>query len=231
LVVSDKRFVFLISGSPDGVPNELLWELAEGMSFVVTVDSGANWAHAAGLIPDLLIGDLDSCSEVARAAFAEQDVEEIVFPVDKDASDLELALEELARRGYTDLVATNVLGGRVDHELAALGNLVAAGEKGLAITVVEPSQSLIFLNATGARRQLTLAFGEGLDVSSAPFVSLVPWGGAAVVSASGFKWELDHACLAPTSSLGISNLPTATSPHIALHEGALIVVVQTPAVS
>ncbi|MCL1879515.1 MAG: thiamine diphosphokinase [Actinomycetia bacterium] len=225
----DSRFVLLVSGSPRGASAELLWELASGMSFVVAVDSGAEWCRAAGVIPDLLIGDLDSCTAESRAAFATQDVEVLVFPVDKNASDLELAIDELVTRGFSDLVATNVTGGRTDHELAALGNLVAAGERGLAVTAVEPQETLIFMNAPGVRQELKLNFGEGISLENAPTVSLIPWGAAAEVSASGFKWPLEKATLLPTASRGVSNIPVSAEPRIYLHQGALIVVVQTPA--
>jgi thiamine pyrophosphokinase len=235
-MVGDKRFVMLVCGSPRGVSPELLWELAEGMSFVVAVDSGAEWLSEAGVIPDLLIGDMDSCSQKTRDSLRELEVEEIVFPVAKDASDLELALAEIQKRGYTDLVATNVLGGRLDHELVALGNLVAAGEereggeKGLAITVVEPNQTLIFLNSPGARQQLHLNFSADLNPDDAPTISLLSWGGQAVVSEKGFQWPLDHATLSPNSSLGLSNIPNSGEPSIELHSGAAIVIIQTPAV-
>jgi thiamine pyrophosphokinase len=227
---ADKRFAMLVSGSPLGTAPEILWEISEGMSFVVAVDSGAKWCFEAGVIPDLLVGDLDSLDPEIAQAFKEQSVETIAFPSEKDASDLELALEEILDRGFTDLVATNVIGGRIDHELAALGNLAAVGERGLAVTVVESDQTLIFLNNPGARTELQVALGPDVANAADITVSLIPWGGAAVVSATGYKWELDHAELHPAKSLGLSNVPTAIEPKIELHSGSLIVIVPAPAV-
>jgi thiamine pyrophosphokinase len=225
---TDTRFVMLVSGSPVGATSELLWQLAEGMSFIVAVDSGAEWCSAAGLIPDLLVGDMDSISPAVRAAFAEQEVEEIALSPEKDASDFELALEEVLRRGYTDLVATNVLGGRLDHELAALGNLATCGEQGLAITVVEPTQTLVFMNNPGVRQMLRLNYGDDISPEDSPLVSLIPWGGPATVSLTGFQWELDHAVLSPAKSLGVSNKLVSESSLVELHQGSLIIVVQAP---
>jgi thiamine pyrophosphokinase len=227
---ADKRFAMLVSGSPLGTAPEILWEMSEGMSFVVAVDSGAKWCFEAGVIPDLLVGDLDSLDPEIAKAFEEQSVETIAFSSEKDASDLELALEEILDRGFTDLVATNVIGGRIDHELAALGNLAAVGERGLAVTVVESDQTLIFLNNPGARTELQVAFGSDVAHAAEITVSLIPWGGVAVVSATGFKWELDRAELHPAKSLGLSNVPTAVEPRIELHSGSLIVIVPAPAV-
>ena len=227
---ADKRFAMLVSGSPLGTAPEILWEMSEGMSFVVAVDSGAKWCFEAGVIPDLLVGDLDSLDPEIAEAFKEQSVQTIAFPSEKDASDLELALEEILDRGFTDLVATNVIGGRIDHELAALGNLAAVGERGLAVTVVESDQTLIFLNNPGARTELQVAFGSDVANAAEITVSLIPWGGVAVASATGYKWELDHAELYPAKSLGLSNVPTTVEPRIELHSGSLIVIVPAPAV-
>ena len=228
--VSEKRFAMIVSGSPLGVGQELIWGLAEGMSFVVAVDSGAKWCYEAGVIPDLLIGDLDSLDSDIVQAFTDQEVEIISFSVDKDASDLELAIEEIIQRGYKDLVATNVIGGRIDHELAAIGNLAAAGEQGLAVTVVETDQTLIFLNNPGARTRLQVELGADIDANSKISVSLIPWGGIANVTVTGYKWELDQVDLDPNKSLGISNSPITVDPLIELHKGALIVVVPAPGV-
>ncbi|MCL2883358.1 MAG: thiamine diphosphokinase, partial [Coriobacteriia bacterium] len=224
-----QRFALLVSGSPCGAAPELLWELAEGMSFIVAVDSGADWLCAANLIPDLIVGDLDSCSAESLRILREQEVEELVYPTAKDATDLELALAEVAQRDYGNLVATNILGGRSDHALAALGNLVQAVQRGLAVTVVEPTETIIILSAASPHDHLTLDFADGLEAGQAPTISLIPWGGPAEVSASGFQWQLDHATLSPLQSLGVSNLPVAAQPRIDLHQGDLLVIVQVPA--
>ncbi|MCL2632302.1 MAG: thiamine diphosphokinase [Coriobacteriia bacterium] len=228
---NEKHFAMLVSGSPLGVAPEVLWEMSEGMSFVVAVDSGAKWCFEAGVIPDLLIGDMDSIDPEIVKVFQDQDVETITFSSEKDATDFELAINQIIERGYSDMVATNVVGGRIDHELAAIGNLVAAGRKGLAVTVVETDQTLIFLSNPGARSRLQVALGSDLDNMSDLTVSLVAWGGVATVSAVGYKWELDRAELHPNSSLGVSNVPTAVEPVIEVHSGDLIVVVPAPAVS
>lgn len=227
---SDKRFAMLVSGSPLGVTPEVLWEMSEGMSFVVAVDSGAKWCYEAGVVPDLLVGDLDSVEKNIAESYLQQDVEVVAYPADKDASDIELAIDLIIERGYVDLVATNVIGGRIDHELAALGNLAAAGERGLAVTVVETDQTLIFMNSPGARSRLQVELGASVESVSQITVSLIAWAGEATVSATGYKWELDHATLSPTSSLGLSNVPVAVEPVIELHSGSLIVVVPAPAV-
>jgi thiamine pyrophosphokinase len=239
------RCALLISGSPRGVAPALVSRLAETTDFIVAVDSGAELVRQAGLTPDLLLGDFDSISPATLAAFRAAGVECATYDAYKDATDIELALEELRHRGFTAVLATNVLGGRVDHELASLGSLAAAAEQGMAVTVVEERESCVFLSAASERMN-----GAGASASSinerpkngvAPratlrldfsrtkrpaFISLIPWGGEATVSISGVEWELDHAPLAPTSSRGVSNTPKTTQVQIKAHQGTLIAILE-----
>ena len=70
---------------------------------VVAADSGVGHALALGLTVDLVIGDLDSAvpDDVARAAAAGARVHR--FPADKDATDLELALDAARTFGATSV--------------------------------------------------------------------------------------------------------------------------------
>src|SRR5271167_4453733 len=62
---------------------------------LVAVDGGTKHCQQLELKPDLIIGDLDSCSPDLRDYFS--DVPCKKFPIDKDKTDLELALDELMR--------------------------------------------------------------------------------------------------------------------------------------
>jgi thiamine pyrophosphokinase len=213
----------IVSGSPVGSAPELVAHLASHVGFVVAVDSGAEVVRAAGVRPDLVLGDFDSIDPQLLASLRAEGVESVAYDAYKDSSDLELALAMLRQRGFTTLIATNVLGGRIDHELAALGNLAASVEQGAKTVLVEETESCVFLTASADRGEGVL----GLEFFSAPapaLISLVPWGGEAIVSIQGVEWELDHAVLAPASSRGVSNVLRATHVDIKVHAGTVIVV-------
>ena len=70
---------------------------------VIAADSGLHVARALNLRVDLLVGDLDS---VSPEAIADTPIER--HPVDKDATDLELAIDAAVRRGASHMV---VIGG------------------------------------------------------------------------------------------------------------------------
>jgi thiamine pyrophosphokinase len=88
-------------------------------AFVIAADSGLHAALALGVDVDLLIGDLDSADPTAVAEARRAGAAVDVHPADKDATDLELALEAAADRGSTRV---RVIGGssldRIDHFIA-----------------------------------------------------------------------------------------------------------------
>src|SRR5262245_40434058 len=87
---------------------------------VVAADSGVGHALALGLAVDLVIGDFDSAepAHVERAIALGARVDR--HPADKDATDLELALDAARELGATEITVLGVGGGRLDHLLANL---------------------------------------------------------------------------------------------------------------
>jgi thiamine pyrophosphokinase len=171
------------------------------------------------------LGDFDSVSPQTLEHFRAKGVESVTYDAYKDSSDLELALSVLRQRGFETVIATNVLGGRIDHELAALGNLAAFAERGTRVVLAEENESCVFLSAFEGCAESALE----LEFSSAPapsVISLIPWGGEAVVSIQGVEWELDHATLVPASSRGVSNVVASSRVAITVHKGTAIVVLQ-----
>jgi thiamine pyrophosphokinase len=230
--VECSRYALVVSGSPVRGGGARIAQLAKTASAVVAVDSGAEALRAVGITPNLLLGDFDSIRWETLEAFRATGVELSAHDAYKDATDLELALNELCRRGYTDVVATNALGGRIDHELATLGNLAAAAEQGMAVSLIEEGESCVFLSAAGGRHTLRLSDVSGRGVTGSgslmpvSFISLIPWGGEATVSVRGVEWELNHAVLVPASSLGVSNVPRASHVDVEVHAGTTIVVLE-----
>jgi thiamine pyrophosphokinase len=209
----------LISGSPAGVSGELLRALQEHVIFTVAVDSGANWAHMAGIEVDLVLGDLDSIDNAVCACFRQQNAAFLTVDAHKDETDLELALSELTRRGFTAVLATNVLGGRLDHELASLGALARMPR--LHPLVIEDTSALIFLSAQEAgRSQVRLA---GI-CKLGGLVSILPINGEATVTTTGMQWDLHGETLRAFDPRGVSNIVRVEGAAIEVQSGDVLVV-------
>jgi thiamine pyrophosphokinase len=200
---------------------------------------------------DLVLGDFDSIDPWTLMYLRSKGVAIVSYDSHKDATDLELALNMVWQRGFMTAVATNVLGGRLDHELAALGNLAMMAERGMAVSIVEESECCVFLSAHGEQGEGNVCDSRGsrsacgvlasrgvlssrnalrLDFSSTPapsFISLISWGGAATVSIKGVKWELDQVTLASFSSRGVSNVVVGQQVDITVHEGTIVALLET----
>jgi len=97
---------------------------------VIAADSGLDHAVAAGLRPALLVGDLDSISASGRMWAYAHETEVQEHPVDKDASDTELAIAAALRvPGVQQLLVLAGDGDRLDH---MLGTILALGHPSLS---------------------------------------------------------------------------------------------------
>src|SRR3954453_6097540 len=91
---------------------------------IIAADSGLDHAVAAGLRPSVLVGDLDSISAHGKMWAYAHELEIDEYPLDKDATDTELALVRAAQTDADSLLVFGAAGERFDH---ALGTIAALG--------------------------------------------------------------------------------------------------------
>lgn len=94
--------------------------------FIIGVDGGAAHCHKLGIVPDVILGDLDSIPLEILTEYRTKQVTIKQYPTRKDAADLELALELAVEHG-ADSIDIFALGGRWDMSLANI--LMAANTK------------------------------------------------------------------------------------------------------
>ena len=85
---------------------------------VVAADGGLDHALALRLHVTVAVGDFDSASEAALVAAGITDTRLEEHPAEKDATDLELALDAAAALGPRRILVVGSDGGRLDHLLA-----------------------------------------------------------------------------------------------------------------
>ena len=91
-------------------------ELAKN-SLVVAADAGADRLLKFNIVPDWIIGDLDSGSEKTITKLEDW----TVTNKDVQKTDLDKAVDYAFEKGVKDIVIVGWEGGRIDHTLAALG--------------------------------------------------------------------------------------------------------------
>ncbi len=84
----------------------------------IAADGGLYHCRNCDLVPDILIGDFDSVSAEMLEDYRRRQCTVLEFPVDKDATDLELAVNTAIERGSSVIHLFGVLGGRWDMSLA-----------------------------------------------------------------------------------------------------------------
>lgn len=182
--------------------------------FVIAADGGLAMAERLGLHVDLIVGDLDSADAVSVQLAQERGAIVERHPEDKDATDLELALNAAAARGRERVV---IIGGtgldRIDHLLAN------------AALVSAPRFSHLRVEWRMARSRV-FALHDSLEVEGEPgdIVSIVPMGGPVTVTATGLEWGLQNEVLEPDRSRSISNRLTGHTAHISASRGQALVI-------
>jgi len=219
-------------------------ELLRPDDHVIAADGGTRHALAAGAVPDVIIGDLDSLSPDERARAEAAGSRVIQFSPRKDETDLELALRHAAREGATEIVILAALGGRLDQTIANL-LLLALPELGrLDVRVVDGAQTAFLIRGEGpgpdalapaspinrgVRGRMADDPGRGgVSIAGLPgdTLSLIPLGGDAVgVTAEGVEWPLHEDTLRFGLARGVSNVFRAEQAHVRVREGVLLCVV------
>ena len=185
-----------------------------GASTVIAADGGLDRATALGLDVDVVIGDLDSVSAGALAAAEAAGARIVRHPEAKDATDLELALDEAVRLGARSVLLVASAEGRLDH---LLGSLVLLGAEPYAAIELDAIVGEALVHVVRGERALRGSPGE--------LLSLIAVGGPATgVVTSGLDFPLASETLRPGSSRGLSNVFTATEARVALDAGVLLAI-------
>jgi thiamine pyrophosphokinase len=211
--------VIVVSGGLAPDPTEV-GPLPAG-AFVIAADSGLEHAAALGLAVDVLVGDLDSVSPPAVLAAEAAGVQVERHPVDKEATDLELALDRALALGATRVTVVSGGGGpRLDHHLAELILLAAERFAPLRIDA-----------RIASARAVPIHGGEGVSLVGKPgaVLTLLALGGPAVgVTTAGLRWPLRAETLQAGSTRGVSNEIVSGPVHVQLRAGSLLAVGSQP---
>ncbi len=179
---------------------------------VVAADGGLDSALAAGLSVDVVVGDFDSVSPEALETAEAAGTRVVRHPRAKDATDLELALDEAAAFGPRRIVVVGVADGRLDHLVAGLLLLGAERYAGFELDGLLGSAT-----AHVVRRERLLE-GEPGELLSL----LALHGPAESVATEGLVYPLRGETLLPGSSRGVSNVFAATEARVAVGRGVLV---------
>jgi len=180
---------------------------------IVAADGGALVCERWGILPQVVVGDMDSLGRDGTERLRARGARIEAYPREKDQTDLELAIAAARKAGADEVVIVAAFGGRrLDHEIAnvlllAEGPRVSAVRGGTTMRVIRDGERIALEGETG------------------DLVSLVPLGGDAEgVRTDGLRYALRDETLRFARARGVSNEIVERPAAVGLTRGALLVV-------
>lgn len=178
--------------------------------FIVCADGGQKHLDPLGLKADLYLGDFDSSKK------PDTDTEILTYPIEKDDTDMMLAVKEGIKRGCKSFVLFGGMGGRFDHTFANIQTLLFADKKGATAILADENNFAFILKNDKAF----------IERNVNEKVSFFPLNGPAHgVSLEGFYYEADNISLFPYDTLATSNFVIAPQGKATVKKGTLLVVI------
>lgn len=194
VIVTSHSPVIVVGGALGAGGQEILEEVltlrGDGNWPIVAADSGGDLALSAGVMPDAVIGDLDSLSDEAATRIGADRLHRIA---EQDSTDFDKVLRHVSA---PLILGVGFHGARLDHELAALSSLARFAH-----------QPCILIGARDVTclcpPRLTLALDPN-GLTGGDRLSLFPLGRVEGRS-QGLEWPIDGIALSPTGRIGTSN--------------------------
>jgi thiamine pyrophosphokinase len=208
--MATKRAWIFVNG--DLLNPQALRAMIKPDDLLVAADGGLRHLQLLGLDPVVLIGDLDSVSEQDIRSLEQKGILIDRHPVEKDETDLELALLWVLARDISEIRIVAAQGDRLDHTLGNLFLLMLPKLQGYDVRLEDGQDEVFLINSS---RSIIGQVGDR--------VSLLPLGKPAVgVSTQGLKYELDQETLWPERTRGISNVMVEAQAVVSVENGLLI---------
>ena len=218
------RYVIVTGGPLPDEASEVIRSFSSSgeEKVIIACDSGCDFLARHNIIPDILIGDMDSISKKGLKFAEKNNVFTEHYPVEKDWTDTEIALNKTEAGDKITLVCP--ISARIDHVIANLGIALKLKSEGRDITVTDGVTYCYPLSGEDRIRIDVSSYEDGAAVS------LIPWNfGKTVkgVTTKGLYYPLADSVLTAGSSFSFSNQPKKNAKNISvsIKSGMLLVVV------
>lgn len=190
--------------------------------YVIAVDGGFRYCQMLGILPDLILGDMDSASEEERMVMKEIETDDPSrihrLKPEKDDTDTLAAVREGLERGYRKFYFYGALGGRLDHSIANIQTLLFLKKQGAVGYLLTERQLVTVI------RNEEITFHTGVEGR----MSLFSMGEKAEkVTIRGMKYPLAEAMVTNDFPIGISNeFIQSEEAQVRVEDGELLIMVE-----
>ncbi|HZJ77153.1 MAG TPA: thiamine diphosphokinase [Oscillospiraceae bacterium] len=190
-----------------------LRSVIKNSNYIICADGAIKYLMDLNVYPDLLVGDLDSINKKALEWVRKNNIRVQQFPVKKDMTDTELAVEFALEQKPNKIIITGATGTRIDHSLSNIMLLYRIHKMGVNAVIID---EINYITITDNILKMKCQIGQT--------ISIIPIGGDAKgVTLEGLEYSIINYNIEMGSSLGISNKSTAKEIIISVKDGILLV--------
>jgi thiamine pyrophosphokinase len=185
-------------------------------TLIISADGGARNCINLRLMPDIVIGDMDSINMgiIEKLNIGHKAIKFVSSSTEKDESDTQLAVDYAAGKGIKDILIVGAIGDRIDHSLANLFLLSSPLYKALNIKILAGSYEIFTTN-----KSLNID-GEAGKILS--IFSLTP--STFFIKTSGLKYKLKNEKLFFSPARGLSNIFLGNKAKLDIKKGTLLLI-------
>ena len=186
-------------------------------AYIIACDGGLRHCRAMMITPNIMIGDFDSANKNDFNFFEKLGVGIASYPKRKDLTDMEIAINHALTKGSTEIYIFGGVGNRIDHCLANIHILLHPIQLGVKACLVDENNII-----TLAIDDIEINGDVGQTISLVPLTTSV-----LVEKTTNLEYPLEDKVMQIGSSLGISNVMTASTATITISNGVLVVILSS----
>jgi thiamine pyrophosphokinase len=204
-----KKCIILANGKP---PKKSVINFLQKKDYstLFCADGGANSAKKLGLIPQFIIGDLDSVLPETLDYFKEKSA--IIKLERQNDTDVEKCLKTAVNMRFTEAVLTGVTGDRLDHTFCNLGIALKYFNE-IIIKII-------------AENSLLIPYKGSVELNTIPgeIVSLYGFDLKTKITSDGLKYKLKDSTLPFGQRESTSNVSVGDKVNLKIKDGIIFVI-------
>jgi thiamine pyrophosphokinase len=182
----------------------------KGFITIICADGGANSAIKLGIIPDFIIGDLDSITPTVSKYFNGKS--KFIKYKRQNDTDVEKCLKFVIKEKFDEVILLGVTGDRLDHTICNLG-IVLKFYKRIKLSLTAENSYLI-----PADKSLTIKSKKGETISIYAFDKKTK------ITSKGLKYQLKNTALPFGVRESTSNVSTSSVVKLSIRGGIIFII-------
>jgi len=193
------------------LPNQT-WFIEHKNLTIIAADGACNDLINKNIMPDLIIGDLDSIEPEYL------NNKNIIRITDQNTTDFEKCLTEIKHRSLFPSLILGINGGEIDHTIYNL-NCFMRYAKELSLIFLDLDEYNNFKWGIPLFNKQTFVGKQG------KIISLLPWA-ESMISTKGLKWDLINTNLSINANASVRNKVEQRIITIDVHSGNLLMILE-----